>query len=57
VINTVFNEVYRLTGVKGHTPHDARPAMGRHLIEKTGNVGKDRSSFGRLNNESKLRFW
>jgi hypothetical protein len=57
VICTVFNEVCRLAGVEGHTSHDARPAMGRHLIEKTGNIGKDRGSFSRLNNESKLRFW
>ena len=35
VINTVFKEVCSLAGVEDHTPHDARHAMGRHLIEKT----------------------
>ena len=38
VINTVFNEVCSLAGVEGHTPHDARHDMGRHLIEKNGNI-------------------
>ena len=38
VINTAWNEVCRLAGVEGHTPHDARHAMGKHLIEKTGNL-------------------
>ena len=38
VINTVFNEICSLAGVEGHTPHDARHAMGRHLIERTGNI-------------------
>ncbi len=37
VINTVWNEVCNLAGVGGH-PHDARHAMGRHLIEKSGNI-------------------
>jgi site-specific recombinase XerD len=36
VINTVFNEVCSLAGVEGHTSHDARHAIGRHLIEKSG---------------------
>jgi integrase len=34
VINTAWNEVCRLAGVEGHTPHDARHAMGKHLIKK-----------------------
>jgi site-specific recombinase XerD len=38
VINTVFNEICSLAGVEGHTPHDARHAMGRYLIEKTGDI-------------------
>ena len=48
---TVLSEVRRLAGVKCHTPHKARHAMGRHLMEKTGNnfsrlwgVGKDKSA-------------
>ena len=38
VINTVFKELCSLADVEGHTPHDARHAMGRHLIENTGNI-------------------
>jgi site-specific recombinase XerD len=38
VIKTVFKEVCILAGVEGHPPHAARHAMGRHLIEKTGDV-------------------
>jgi site-specific recombinase XerD len=38
VINTVGNVACQLAGVKGHTPHAARHAMGKHLIEKTGNL-------------------
>ena len=30
----VLNEVCSLAGVEGHTPHNARHAMGRHLIDK-----------------------
>ena len=49
VINTVFNEVCCLAGVEGHTPHDARHAMGRHLIEKTGNIAAVQRQLGHTN--------
>jgi integrase len=49
VINTVFNEVCCLADVKGHTPHDARHAMGRHLIEKTGNIAAVQRQLGHTN--------
>jgi integrase len=49
VINTVFNEVCSLAGVEGHTPHDARHAMGRHLIEKTGNIAAVQRQLGHTN--------
>ena len=49
VINTVFNEVCSLAGVEGHTPHDARHAMGRHLIEKTGNITAVQRQLGHTN--------
>ena len=41
VVNTVWNQVCKMAGVGGaapKTPHSARHAMGRHLIEKTGNI-------------------
>jgi site-specific recombinase XerD len=49
VINTVFNEVCSLAGVEGHTPHDARHAMGQHLIEKTGNIAAVQRQLGHTN--------
>jgi site-specific recombinase XerD len=49
VINTVWNEVCQLAGVEGHTPHDARHAMGRHLIEKTGNIAAVQRQLGHTN--------
>jgi integrase len=49
VINPVWNEVCNLAGVGGHTPHDARHAMGRHLIEKTGNIAAVQRQLGHTN--------
>jgi len=49
VINTVWEEVCRLAGVEGHSPHDARHAMGRHLIEKTGNIAAVQRQLGHTN--------
>ena len=49
VINTVWNEVCDLAGIGGHTPHDARHAMGRHLIEKTGNIAAVQRQLGHTN--------
>jgi integrase len=49
VINTVWNKVCELAGVGGHTPHDARHAMGRHLIEKTGNIAAVQRQLGHTN--------
>jgi integrase len=49
VINTVWNEVCELAGVGDHTPHDARHAMGRHLIDKTGNIAAVQRQLGHTN--------
>jgi integrase len=49
VINTAWNEVCRLAGVKGHTPHDARHAMGKLLIEKAGNLAAMQRQLGHTN--------
>jgi len=49
VINTVWNEVCALAQVKGHTLHDARHAMGKHLIEKTGNIVAVQRQLGHTN--------
>jgi integrase len=49
VINTVWGKVCRLAGIAGHSPHDARHAMGRHLIEKTGNIAAVQRQLGHTN--------
>jgi integrase len=49
VINTVWNEACQLAEVEGHTPHAARHAMGRHLIEKTGNIAAVQRQLGHTN--------
>jgi site-specific recombinase XerD len=45
VINTVWNEACQHAEVEGHTQHDARHAMGKHLIEKTGNLAAVQPTF------------
>jgi len=56
VINTVFNEVCNLAGVEGHTPHDARNAMDRHLIEKTGNIATVQRQLGHTNTAYSIQY-
>ena len=46
VINTVWNEACRWANVKGKTPHAARHAMGRHIMQKTGNVAAVQRQLG-----------
>ena len=49
VVNHVWNEVCKLAGITGKTPHSARHAMGRHIIEKTGNVSAVQRQLGHKN--------
>jgi integrase len=49
VINDVWNEVSELAGVVGKTPHSARHAMGKHIMEKTGNVAAVQRQLGHKN--------
>ncbi len=49
VINDIWNEVMEIAGVKGRTPHSARHAMGRHIMEKTGNVAAVQRQLGHKN--------
>jgi integrase len=49
VINTVWNDVCSKAGVEGRTPHSARHAMGRHLIDKTGNIAAVQRQLGHKN--------
>lgn len=48
-INVIWDEVSKVAGVEGRTPHSARHAMGKHLIEKTGNVAAVQRQLGHKN--------
>ncbi len=56
VINTIWNEVCNLAGVQGKTPHSARHAMGRHVMEKTGNVAAVQRQLGHKNAAYSLQY-
>jgi site-specific recombinase XerD len=56
VINAVWNEVSQLAGIKGKTPHSARHAMGRHVMEKTGNVAAVQRQLGHKNAAYSLQY-
>jgi site-specific recombinase XerD len=56
VINTVWNEVCQLAGIKGKTPHAARHAMGRHIMAKTGNVAAVQRQLGHKNAAYSLQY-
>jgi site-specific recombinase XerD len=49
VINDVWNEVLEIAGVENKTPHSARHAMGKHIMEKTGNVAAVQRQLGHKN--------
>jgi integrase len=49
VINDVWNEVCELASVDGKTPHSARHAMGKHIMEKTGNIAAVQRQLGHKN--------
>lgn len=49
VINQVWDDVCKVADVKGKTPHSARHAMGRYIIEKTGNVAAVQRQLGHKN--------
>jgi integrase len=48
-INQIWNEVCRFAGIEGKTPHSARHAMGKHIMEKTGNVAAVQRQLGHRN--------
>jgi integrase len=45
-VNEIWNAVCRLAQVSGKTPHSARHAMGKHIIEKTGNIAAVQKQLG-----------
>src|SRR5512144_2588182 len=56
VINTVWNEACCWAQVKGKTPHAARHAMGRHIMQKTGNVAAVQRQLGHKNAAYSLQY-
>ena len=56
VINTLWNDVCHYAEVKGKTPHSARHAMGRHIMEKTGNVAAVQRQLGHKNAAYSLQY-
>jgi site-specific recombinase XerD len=56
VVNTVWNEACRWANIKGKTPHAARHAMGRHIMNKTGNVAAVQRQLGHKNAAYSLQY-
>ena len=57
IINRIWNEVRTMAGVdQRKTPHSARHGMGRHLIEKTGNVAAVQRQLGHKNAAYSLQY-
>lgn len=48
-VNTIWNQVCEAAGVSGRTPHSARHAMGKYLVEKTGNIAAVQRQLGHKN--------
>ena len=48
-ISAIWDEVCSLAKIKGKSPHTARHAMGKHNIEKTGNVAAVQRQLGHKN--------
>lgn len=56
VVNEVWNEVCRVAGVEGKSPHAARHAMGRFIMDKTGNVAAVQRQLGHRNAAYSLQY-
>jgi integrase len=46
VVNTIWNAVCRVAQVEGRTPHSARHAMGKHIMEKMRNIAAVQRQLG-----------
>jgi len=56
MINDIWNEVSAAAGVEGKTPHSARHAMGKYLVEKTGNIAAVQRQLGHKNAAYSLQY-
>jgi len=48
-VNVIWDDVCKTANVEGRTPHSARHAMGKHIIEKTGNIAAVQRQLGHKN--------
>lgn len=48
-VNETWNTVCKVANVEGKTPHSARHAMGKHIIDKTGNIAAVQKQLGHRN--------
>lgn len=55
-VNLIWQEVCRVAGVEGRTPHSARHAMGKHIMDKTGNVAAVQRQLGHKNAAYSLQY-
>lgn len=55
-VNLIWREVCRVAGVEGRTPHSARHSMGKHIMEKTGNVAAVQRQLGHKNAAYSLQY-
>jgi integrase len=56
VINTIWNEACLWANVRNKTPHAARHAMGRHIMDKKGNVAAVQRQLGHKNAAYSLQY-
>lgn len=56
VVNEVWNEVCRIACVEGKSPHAARHAMGRFIMERTGNIAAVQRQLGHKNAAYSLQY-
>lgn len=56
VVNQVWGGVCAIAGVSGRSPHSARHAMGRHIIERTGNIAAVQRQLGHRNVAYSLQY-
>jgi integrase len=55
-VNDIWRMICRKAEVHGKTPHSARHGMGRHLIEKTGNIEAVQRQLGHKNAAYSLQY-
>jgi site-specific recombinase XerD len=48
-INVIWDEICKMASVEDKTPHSARHAMGKHIIERTGNISAVQLQLGHKN--------